>query len=50
VTMAGQGKGAGPVRYTQNVVAPVGARGHSSPKGGATLPLMVYNTMARAKW
>ena len=32
------------------VVALVGSRGHSSPKGGAALALMVYITVVRARW
>ncbi|MFH1596859.1 MAG: hypothetical protein ABIG94_10910 [Pseudomonadota bacterium] len=32
------------------VVAPVGARGHGCPQGGAALSLMVYTTMALARW
>ncbi len=44
VTMGGQGKGRGSVRCAPEVVAPAGARGHSSRKGGAAVSLMVYTS------
>jgi hypothetical protein len=37
VTMAGQGKGTGPVRCAPVVAAPVGAMDHGSPQGGVVL-------------
>jgi hypothetical protein len=39
VTMGGQGEGREPVRCAPVVVASVGARGHSSPKGDAAPPV-----------
>jgi hypothetical protein len=44
---AGQSEGLG--GDASVVVAPLGARGHGSPQGGAALPLMVNTTMARAR-
>jgi hypothetical protein len=46
----GQGGETGPVRCAPVVVAPGEARGLGSPQGVAALPLMVYITMALARW
>ena len=46
----GRQGGAGAVRCAPVVVAPVGARGHGSPRVAPALSLMVYTTMALARW